>query len=83
MLVVGASLGTVRGALSMLVYLAAGLAGVPWYASQGSGWDFPAFGYILGFVVSAAMVGALAKRGADRHVVSTVLLMPPERSSST
>ena len=73
-LVVGAALGTVRGLLSMLVYLLAGVAGVPWYAEHSHGWGGPSFGYILGFVVAAGIVGALAKRGADRHVASTVLL---------
>jgi biotin transport system substrate-specific component len=74
-LVVGAALGSVRGLLSMLLYLLGGTVGVPWYANQEHGWGGPAFGYILGFVVAAGLVGALAKRGADRHVVSTVLLM--------
>lgn len=74
-LVVGASLGTVRGLLSTLVYLAVGLAGVPWFAAHTSGWAGPSFGYILGFVAAAGLVGSLAKRGADRHVLSTVLLM--------
>jgi biotin transport system substrate-specific component len=73
-LVVGAALGTGRGLLSMLVYLAAGMAGVPWFAGHSHGWNDPSFGYILGFVVAAGIVGALAKRGADRRIVSTVLL---------
>jgi biotin transport system substrate-specific component len=73
-LVVGAALGTARGLLSMLVYLAAGMAGTPWFAGHSSGWHDPSFGYILGFVAAAGIVGALAKRGADRHVASTVLL---------
>lgn len=73
-LVVGAALGSVRGIASMLVYLAAGMAGVPWFAHHSSGWQDPSFGYILGFVLAAGLVGALARRGADRHVVSTVAL---------
>lgn len=74
-LVVGAALGSVRGVLSMLLYLAAGVAGMPWFADHASGWGGPSFGYILGFIAAAGLVGALAKRGADRHVVTTVLLM--------
>lgn len=73
-LVVGAALGTTRGLLSMLVYLAAGMVGVPWFANHSHGWHDPSFGYILGFVIAAGIVGALAKRGADRHVATTVLL---------
>lgn len=73
-LVVGAALGTARGLASMLLYLAAGMAGVPWFAGHSHGWHDPSFGYILGFVAAAGIVGALARRGADRHVLSTVLL---------
>lgn len=71
----GAALGSVRGLLSMLLYLGAGAVGVPWYAGHGSGWGGPTFGYVIGFAVAAFVVGALAERRADRHVVSTVLLM--------
>ncbi|HEX6655676.1 MAG TPA: biotin transporter BioY, partial [Candidatus Limnocylindria bacterium] len=31
--------------------------------------------YVVGFVVAAAVVGALARRGADRSVVGTIGLM--------
>lgn len=74
-LVVGAALGSARGAASMLLYLVAGAAGVPWFAGHAHGWGGPAFGYVLGFIVAAALVGALARRGADRRVTTTVLLM--------
>jgi biotin transport system substrate-specific component len=74
-LVVGAALGTVRGALSIALYLVAGIAGVPWYANHAHGWGGPSFGYVIGFVLAAGVTGALAKRGADRHVLSTVALM--------
>jgi biotin transport system substrate-specific component len=74
-LITGAALGTVRGALSMLLYLAAGVAGVPWFERHTHGWGVPSFGYIIGFVVAAAVVGELARRGNDRQVVSTIGLM--------
>ncbi len=74
-LVVGAALGSVRGVLSMMLYLLVGMAGVPWFAGHTHGAGGPAFGYLLGFVLAAGLVGALARRGADRHVASTVLLM--------
>lgn len=73
-LVVGAALGSVRGVLSILLYLAVGLAGVPWFSSHTHGIT-PSFGYIIGFVLAAGLVGALAKRGADRHIVSTVAVL--------
>ncbi|WP_375487347.1 biotin transporter BioY [uncultured Jatrophihabitans sp.] len=74
-LVVGAALGTVRGLLSIALYAVAGVAGVPWYADHHSGWGGPSFGYVLGFVVAAAVVGELARRGNDRSVTGTVGLM--------
>jgi biotin transport system substrate-specific component len=35
---VGAGLGWRRGAASMLLYLVAGMAGVPWFQDGKSGW---------------------------------------------
>lgn len=74
-LLAGAALGPMRGGLGMTVYLVAGMAGVPWFSEQRSGWDFASFGYIVGFVLAAALVGALARRGADRTVMGTAGLM--------
>lgn len=67
-------LGSVRGVLSMLLYLVVGLAGVPWFAGGSSGAG-ASFGYIVGFVVAAGVVGALADRGATRSTVRTAALM--------
>ena len=74
-LLAGAALGPIRGGMSMLLYLIAGMAGVPWFSEQRSGFDFPSFGYIIGFVVAAIVVGALARRGADRSVIGSVGMM--------
>lgn len=71
----GAALGPVRGTASMLLYLVVGVAGFGWFAEGRSGMAFPSFGYIVGFVVAAALVGALARRGADRGVLGTIGLM--------
>ena len=59
----------------MALYLLAGVAGVPWFANQQSGWAFASFGYIVGFVVAAWLVGQLAERGADRRALSTIGMM--------
>ena len=74
-LLAGAALGPMRGAASMLLYLAVGMAGFPWFAEQNSGWGFPSFGYLIGFVLAAGLTGALARRGLDRTVVGTIGLM--------
>ena len=71
----GAALGPMRGLLGMGLYLVAGMAGVPWFSEQRSGVEFASFGYIVGFVVAAAIVGWLARRGLDRSVPSTLGMM--------
>jgi biotin transport system substrate-specific component len=65
----------VRGVLSMTLYLLAGGWGVPWYANHEHGFGGASFGYILGFVVAAGVVGELARRGNDRSVMSSIGLM--------
>ncbi|MET9802865.1 biotin transporter BioY [Streptomyces sp. NPDC006368] len=67
-LLVGTALGARRGFLSLALYALAGMAGVPWFAQATSGYAMPSFGYILGMLLAATVVGALARRGADRSV---------------
>ena len=74
-LLAGAALGPMRGGMAMVLYLVAGLVGVPWFSEQQSGWEFASFGYIIGFVAAAVVVGALARRGADRTVLSAAWMM--------
>ncbi|GAA4729941.1 biotin transporter BioY [Pedococcus ginsenosidimutans] len=74
-LLTGAALGSVRGLLSVGLYMVAGMAGVPWFAGHASGYGFPSFGYIIGFVAAGALVGWLAQRGADRTVAKTAATM--------
>jgi len=71
----GAALGFGRAGLAMLVYLLAGIAGVPWFTDGASGTSMPSLGYIIGFVVAAAAVGALARRGGDRTPLRTAATM--------
>lgn len=70
-LLVGTALGARRAFLSLGLYAVAGMAGVPWFAQASSGWAMPSFGYILGMLLAATVVGALARRGADRSVLKT------------
>ncbi len=74
-LLVGAALGSVRGMLSMLLYGVAGVLGVPWFASGSSGFTLPSFGYIIGFIAAAGLVGWLAERGWTRNPLDTALAM--------
>ena len=74
-LLTGASLGGLRALLSVGTYLVAGGLGVNWFAGHKDGWGGATFGYVIGFVVAATLVGWLAQRGADRTVVRTAATM--------
>jgi len=74
-LLAGAALGSLRGILAMSLYAVAGIAGVPWFAEGSSGFAMPSFGYILGFIVAAGIVGRLAEHGATRTAWRTAGLM--------
>ena len=74
-LLAGAALGSLRGVLAMAVYAVAGVAGVPWFAEGSSGFAMPSFGYILGFVIAAGIVGRIAEHGATRTAWRTAGLM--------
>ncbi len=71
----GAALGMNRAAAGMALYALAGVLGVPWFAGGASGWHLASFGYIIGFVLAGAVVGALAARGGDRSPIRTVATM--------
>ena len=74
-LLTAAALGSVRGVLAMLVYAVVGIAGVPWFAEGSSGFSAPSFGYILGFIAAALVVGRIAEGGATRTPLRTAGLM--------
>jgi biotin transport system substrate-specific component len=64
------ALGWRRSALGMVLYLAAGVIGVPWFAGGSGGWSMllaPSFGYIIGYIPAGALVGRLAEHGFDRR----------------
>jgi biotin transport system substrate-specific component len=74
-LLTGASLGGLRALLSVGTYLVAGGLGVNWFAGHKDGWGGATFGYVIGFVIAATLVGWLAQRGGDRTVVKTAVTM--------
>jgi len=74
-LLVAAGVGLWRGVASTLLYATLGLVGVPWFAGASSGYVSATFGYILGFVAAAAVVGALAQRGWTRSPWRTAAAM--------
>lgn len=77
-MVVGASLGLGRGASAFALYLVAGVMGMPFFTDGASGWDYATGatgGYLLGYLVAGALLGALAERGTDRKVWTAVPAM--------
>ena len=74
-MLVGTALGWRRAGLALSLYLVAGVAGVPWFASHASGYAVATFGYLIGFVVAGSVLGWLASRGTDRTVTRAVISM--------
>lgn len=77
-LLVGAALGSRRGAASLALYVALGATGLPFYADGDGGWTAATgttAGYLVGFVAAAFVVGLLAERRHDRSFVTSVPAM--------
>ena len=64
----GAALGARLGPASVALYVVGGAAGVARLTG-------PTGGYLVGFIVAAYVVGALAERGWDRRLWSAMLAM--------
>ena len=69
----GATLGPALGPVSQLVYIMAGIAGLPVFAGGASGLAYllkgATTGYLLGFVIASAVVGWLTRRRADPGIL--------------
>lgn len=77
-LLVGTALGMWRGALSMLLYVLVGALGLGVFAEGDGGAAHligATGGYLVGFVVAAAVVGRLAEAGWDRTLLRAAGLM--------
>lgn len=77
-LLAGALLGSKRGGLCLLTYLAEGVAGLPVFSGGMAGPTHllgPTGGYLIGFVAAAALTGLLAERGWDRRLWSNLAAM--------
>lgn len=76
-LVIGMAYGWRLGGATLLLYLAEGAVGLPVFAGGGGAAYLagPTGGYLVGFVLAAAVVGYLAERGWDRSMLTTLLAM--------
>jgi len=74
-LVTGAALGFRRGVLSLGLYVLIGAIGLPVFAQGKAGIDVLAGvsgGYLVGFILAAAVVGRLAELGWDRQIFGSI-----------
>lgn len=71
----GLLLGKRLGALSVAVYVALGLAGLPIFAEGGGlGYLFrPSFGYLIGFCAGAWVTGAIAEKAEGSRALAGFL----------
>lgn len=77
-LVLGMTCGARLAMLTVLAYLAQGLAGLPVFAGAMAGPAYmagPTAGYLVGFVVAAGVIGLLAERGWDRSALKAFAAM--------
>jgi biotin transport system substrate-specific component len=80
-LVGGAALGARLGLASQVLYILAGVAGLPVFAAspilpQGAARLIgPTGGYLMAFPIAAFVAGALAERGFDRRYLTSVVAM--------
>lgn len=75
-LLVGSSLGALRAASSMVLYVVLGMVGLPVFSEAGSGVGVilgPTGGYLVGFVFAAAFTGWIAQRSWDRRILRSLL----------
>lgn len=61
----GMTLGARSGALSQVLYVALGVIGLPMFAGGAGALAGPTGGYIVGFILAAAIAGAMARRRDD------------------
>ena len=68
-------LGSWRGAAAMLLYAVVGSLGAPIFFLGSSGLGGVTFGYVIGFIIGAFIVGKIAEHGATRTFWRAVGLM--------
>jgi biotin transport system substrate-specific component len=71
-LLVGSVLGATRGAISLIVYFSMGAMGLPVFSAATSLSFGPTFGYLVGFIAAAALIGYLSERGWHKSVTGVL-----------
>jgi biotin transport system substrate-specific component len=80
-LLTGAALGSKRGGLALLAYLAEGASGLPVFAGGAGGFMYllvsPSAGYLWAFPIAAFVVGWLCEHRLDRRFWTSIFAMLP------
>jgi biotin transport system substrate-specific component len=74
-LVAGGALGFRRGIAAAGIYVLLGVVGLPFFALSRTGIEViwgTSGGYLIGFIVAAAIVGRLAELGWDRSILGAI-----------
>lgn len=74
-LLIGATFGSKRGAITTLLYLLEGGLGLPFFAGGAAGMIHfmgPTGGYLVGFVLSAFLTGYLCEKGIDKKLKTAI-----------
>jgi biotin transport system substrate-specific component len=77
-LAIGAAFGARLGAATLALYAAEGAAGLPVFSPTADGYPGimgPTGGYVIGFILAAALVGYLVERGWDRSFPKLLVAM--------
>lgn len=72
----GSLIGSRAALLSQIVYLTLGLIGIPVFAKPIAGPSYvlqPTFGYLLGFIVSAFVIGFIIERNKNKSLFTFAL----------
>lgn len=73
----GVILGSKLGALSQIVYVVIGLAGVPVF-TEGGGLNYifkPTFGYLIGFIIAAYVIGKIRENIKELTFVKAIFML--------
>lgn len=77
-LMMGSLLGSKRGVLAVLLYLAEGALGLPFFAGGHFGLAYllgSTGGYFLGFILSTFLIGYLLERGWKQNYMKTLIAL--------
>jgi biotin transport system substrate-specific component len=77
-MLIGLTFGFRLATATLLLYLFEGVVGIPVFAKFSFGWEKivgPSGGYLVGFLLAAALIGYLADRGFTKSWIGTIVAL--------